>query len=37
MVVIILLNMDKGSCHSIVLEEKTYSIKLKEKILGQIK
>ena len=32
MVVILLLNMDKDSCHSIILEGKTSSIKLKEDI-----
>ena len=32
MVVILLLNMDKDSCHSIILNGKTSSIKLKEDI-----
>ena len=32
MVVILLLNMDKDSCHSIIVESKTSSIKLKKNI-----
>ena len=32
MVVILILNIDKDSCHSIILEEKTSSIILKEDI-----